>query len=401
MTQRDELTLVVFGDDWGRHVSSMQHVFSRLLDRVTVLWINGIGHREPGLQDVGRAMSKVRAMARRTRIVPGASSGARPHVVLAPKVLPWHLSPPVARFNQWSLTRDIRRAIGRHSRGDVVLVTGSPPSANVVGQLGEIASVYFCMDDFLELPGTSPRMMDLCERALLRKVDAVVATAARLVERKRSASGRGYYLPQGVNYEHFAAPRPVPPDMAALPRPIIGFAGGVGAAIDAPTIQALARANASGSLVLVGPVHGDTSTLYAPNVYLLGARSYAELPAYVQAFDVGIIPYVENDWTRAVDPLKLLEYLAAGIPVVTSPLPEVEKYRNVVRIASLGDPFAVAAMEAAMGEAPVARERARSVARANTWDSRAARFLEIVGEIVAAKAASSGVAAAHPVGGAA
>jgi glycosyltransferase involved in cell wall biosynthesis len=243
-------------------------------------------------------------------------------------------------------------------------------------------------------------MMDLCERALLRKVDAVVATAARLVERKRSASGRGYYLPQGVNYEHFAAPRAIPAEMAELPRPIIGFAGGVGAAVDAETIRDLARANTSGSIVFVGPLHGDVSNLQAPNVHLLGARPYAELPAYVQAFDVGIIPYVENDWTRAVDPLKLLEYLAAGIPVVTSPLPEVEKYRDVVHIAPLGPAFAVAAMAAAYEGNPTARARARRVAQANTWENRADRFLEIVREVVAVKSARSAAAVAHPAGAA-
>jgi hypothetical protein len=381
------LTFVVFGDDWGRHVSSMQHVISRLLDRVTVLWVNGIGHREPGLADVRRAVTKVRAMLGDTPRVASVSTGPRPREVIAPKVLPWHLNPAVARLNRWSLTRDIRRSIERHAQGDVVLVTGSPPSAGVVGRLGECASIYFCMDDFLELPGTSPRMMDVCERALLGRVDAVVATAARLVDRKRSASGRGFYLPQGVNYEHFATPRLVPPEMAALPRPIIGFAGGVGTAVDAATIRALAAANSTGSVALVGPLTLPPEMIAAPNVHVLGPRPYAELPAYVQSFDVGIIPYVENDWTRAVDPLKLLEYLAAGIPVVASPLPEVEKYRDVVRIAPLGDPFVRATMEAAFDVGGEARMRGRLVAKANTWEQRADRFLEIVREVVDSRGA--------------
>jgi glycosyltransferase involved in cell wall biosynthesis len=124
----------------------------------------------------------------------------------------------------------------------------------------------------------------------------------------------------------------------------------------------------------------------APNVHVLGPRPYAELPAYVQSFDVGIIPYVENDWTRAVDPLKLLEYLAAGIPVVASPLPEVEKYRDVVRIAPLGDPFVRATMEAAFDVGGEARMRGRLVAKANTWEQRADRFLEIVRDVVDSRA---------------
>jgi glycosyltransferase involved in cell wall biosynthesis len=383
------LTVVVFGDDWGRHVSSMQHLFRPLLERATILWVNGIGHREPGLSDFGRALAKARTMVTTQPKDRAKSQGPAPREVISPKVLPWHLSPVVSRFNRWSLTRDIRHAIARHARGDVVLVTGSPPSASVVGRLGERASIYFCMDDFLEIPGTSPRMIAACERMLLSRVDAVVATAARLVETKRCASGRGYYLPQGVNFEHFATPQPVPPEMLGLPRPIVGFAGGIGTAVDAATVRAIAASNASGSVVLVGPLTLPRDAVSAPNVHLLGPRPYTALPAYVQAFDAGIIPYVENDWTRAVDPLKLLEYLAAGIPVVASPLPEVEKYRHLVRLARLGDEFVAATMEAIGGTTAEAREHGRRVAEANTWERRGERFLEILDEVLDSRAAGA------------
>lgn len=386
-------TFVVFGDDWGRHVSSMQHLFLRLLDRSTVVWIDGIGHREPSLSaaDARRALQKVRSMVRGRASRPAggppvvaAAAGPRPHVHVHPRVLPWHLNPVAAAFNRWSLRRDIGRAIDRAlalpgaDPSRLVMVTGSPPSASVAGTFGERAVIYFCMDDFLELPGTSPHMMDVMERRLLARADAVVATAQRLVEKKRCAAGRGWHLPQGVNYAHFAEPRPVPPELARLPRPIIGFAGGVGAAVHADTVAAIARANASGSVVLVGPVTLPAGTFGERNVHLLGPRPYADLPAYVQAFDAGIIPYVENDWTRAVDPLKLLEYLAAGIPVVASPLPEVMKYAHAVEVAPLGDAFVDATMRAALATHPSVREQGRAEARLHTWDARAERFMEMV-----------------------
>jgi glycosyltransferase involved in cell wall biosynthesis len=392
-------TLVVFGDDWGRHVSSMQHLTLRLLERADVIWINGIGHREPrlSLADLERAWRKVLAMTRRAGSVAAAQPsqpsqpslpGARPRRVIAPRVLPWHSNRLVARFNRWSLLRDIRRALAEcPPRGPVVLVTGSPPSANVVGACGEDASIYFCMDDFLHLPGTSPAMLAPLEQRLLASVDAIVATAKRLLETKRTRSGRAYYLPQGVNCSHFATARPCPEELRALPRPIIGFAGGVSAALSAPTIRELARAYPDASIVLVGPLTAPTNGLVAPNVHLLGARSYAELPAYVQAFDVGIVPYVENEWTRAVDPLKLLEYMAAGVPAVASPLPEVAKYAGVVRVAPLGQPFVTA-----VGELLASRPdggAARAVAETNTWQHRADRFMEIVNEVVAATSGST------------
>ena len=404
-------TFVVFGDDWGRHVSSMQHLCLRLLDRSTIVWFDGIGHREPSLSaaDARRALQKARSMLRgrgsRPAAAPAiapAATGPRPHVHVHPRVLPWHLNPVAAAFNRWSLRRDIRRAIDRAlalpgaDPSRLVMVTGSPPSAPVAGTFGERAVIYYCMDDFLELPGTSPRMMDVMERRLLARADAVVATARRLVEKKRCATGQGHHLPQGVNYAHFAEPRPVPAELAGLPRPIVGFAGGVGAAVHLETVRAIAQANRRGSVVLVGPVTLPPSALDLPNVHLLGARPYSELPAYVQAFDAGIIPYVENDWTRAVDPLKLLEYLAAGIPVVASPLPEVMKYAHAVAVAPLGDAFVEATMRAALATHPSERERGRAEALAHTWDVRAERFLAIVADTCGEGAAAAPVAPAPP-----
>jgi glycosyltransferase involved in cell wall biosynthesis len=383
---------VVFGDDWGRHVSSIQHLFRHVVGRADVVWVDSIGHRSPTFTatDARRAWEKVRTMVAPPLPRPGAPRDATPGPrVVPPRVLPWHALPPVRWFNRASLTRQIRQAIGADGRDrEIILVTNSPPSAPVVGRLGERISVYFCMDDYLTLPGTSPGMLGPLEQQLLARVDAVVVTARALLERKQARAGRGYYLPQGVNYEHFATPRPVPAAMAGLPRPIIGFAGGIGTALDVPTLEQIADAIPEGTLALVGPIHEAPAVPRRPNVVTLGAQPYSDLPAYVQAFDVGIIPYVDNAWTRAVDPLKLLEYLAAGIPVVAAPLPEVDKYASVVTIAALGAPFAIA-VRAALGDGRRAERQA--VARENQWEARADRFLAIIDEVVdATRATASG-----------
>jgi glycosyltransferase involved in cell wall biosynthesis len=272
-----------------------------------------------------------------------------------------------------------------------VLVTGTPAAAGVVGALGEQASIYFCMDNYAELPGVSRTLVDPLERALLGKVGAVVATAAALQESKRPASARAFYLPQGVNFEHFATPQPLPPELARLSSPRIGFAGGVSECCDLALIQAVAAANPQGSVVLVGPVSVDLSVLTSPNIHVLGNRPYATLPAYVQAFDVGIIPYVLNDWTRAVDPLKLLEYLAAGIPVVSTPIPEVHKYASVITCASGAAEFARAAVAACAGDRLELRRARQEVARQQTWEQRATQFLTIVRDLCANGAAASRV----------
>ena len=366
----------------------MQHLFGRIAARAPVIWLNAIGHREPTWSDLGRAWRKLGAMVSGRR--PAPSVEARPEAtppshIIQPRVLPWHANSLVSAFNTASLKREIRQALERARIDDFVLVTGSPPSAPVVGECGERASIYFCMDDFLVLPGTSPRMLAPLERELLRRVDAVVATARRLVETKVSASGRGYHLPQGVNFEHFATPRPVPQELANLPRPLIGFAGGVGPAVDVPTIHAIASALPNGSVVLVGPVTLPAESLAGRNIHVLGPKPYAELPSYVQAFDVAIIPYIEDDWTRAVDPLKLLEYLAAGAPVVATPLPEIMKYSDAVVTAKLGSEFADAVVRNLARSGSLRGPAAQEMASRHSWEHRAERFLAIVDEVCAAK----------------
>lgn len=400
MTLAKGTPFVVFGDDWGRRVSSLQHLFRRIIPRYPVVWVNSFGHRAPRVTvyDLKRAAGKLRAMLRGPATPRGQGSFSElPAAVIEPKALPWHNVPFVHALNTRSLLRDIRRALERVApppSAPPVLVTGTPAAVGVVGSLGEQVSIYFCMDNYAELPGVSRTAIEPLERSLLGRIGAVVATAAELRKSKSPASARAFHLPQGVNFDHFATPQPVPPDLARLGTPRIGFAGGVSECCDLALIQAVAATNPRASVVLVGPVSVDLSVLTSPNIHVLGERPYATLPAYVQAFDVGIIPYVLNQWTRAVDPLKLLEYLAAGIPVVSTPIPEVHKYAAVIRLASGPTEFAHAAVAAYVGDRLELRQTRQHVAREQTWEHRAAQFLDIVSELC-----TNGAPASHGSGG--
>lgn len=381
--------IVVFGDDWGRHVSTMQHLFRHVAQNYPVVWVNSIGHRLPELRaaDIRRAVEKARAIVSgRKSAAPGGaalSESSQPLRIIHPRVLPWHHYRAVRAFNTASLVRAVKSALAElELSARPLVVTGSPPTVDVLGRLDEVASVYLCMDDFLHLPNVSAGMLGPLEQRLLGRVDALVATAAALVESKRPASGVAHYLPQGVNYRHFAEPREIPPELRDLPRPIVGFAGGLTTPVDLALVRRLATEFATGSVVLIGPVYIDVETIAAPNVHVLGPRPYTDLPAYVQAFDVGLIPYVLNAHTLAVDPLKLLEYLAAGIPVVALDLPEIRKYAHAVSIASTHDEFVDAVRRAATDHTTTPEQR-RAVAREHDWSARAARLLGILGDVVA------------------
>lgn len=393
--------LVVIGDDWNRHVSTSQHLFRHAIGRFPLVWVNSFGHRMPtlSLYDARRAAAKVAAMMRgATRAVEQTADS--PDVVVNPRALPWHNLSTVRALNGWSLRRDIRRAlasIGATERP--LLVSCTPAAFGVVGALEEVASIYFCLDDYGEIHGTDRDLLRPLEAGMGERVNAMVATAASLTVSRRPRSGRTLHLPQGVNYEHFATPRPLPPELAALPRPLIGFAGGVGPAVDFGLVRAVAERLPAASVVLVGPLQQaiDSASL-PPNVHLLGPRPYAELPAYVQGFDVGLVPYVHNDWTRAVDPLKLLEYLAAGIPVVSTALPEAAKYAQEIWIRDDADGFVEAISASLAGVGRGDRQSRQSLASSHRWEARFRQFLdyaEHVADEVAGGVADVGEDPAH------
>ena len=165
---------------------------------------------------------------------------------------------------------------------------------------------------------------------------------------------------------------------------------------DVALLSRLARTFPDASLVLVGPVALSEEQLLQvrqPNVHLLGVRSYDALPGYVQHFDVGIIPYVLSPWTVAVDPLKLLEYLAAGLPVVCTAIPEAAKYADTIAVANDADGFVAAVREALAADRAAARARGQALARRHTWERRADALLDLIGDAVEQREAAAGAGA--------
>ena len=253
-------SFVVIGDDWSRHVSTIQHLFSRICLDHDVIWVNSFGLRRPELTlyDLRRAVDKTMQMVLGSRSRGPATRGGAPSRIVAPRILPWHDVSTIRKLNAWSLRHDILRA-SRCLRSDPIFVSATPLAADLVGHLGERQAVYFCMDDYGELPGADKDLIELYERDMLDRVNCVVATASALVASKQPRSGRAFHLPQGVNYEHFATPQRVPVEMGQFSRPIVGFAGGVmgfsGDCVDYGLLtRRLSNVIPAGSIVLVGPI---------------------------------------------------------------------------------------------------------------------------------------------------
>lgn len=207
-----------------------------------------------------------------------------------------------------------------------------------MGLLGERMVVYHCVDEFSKFTGTNESAILEMEHQLMGKADVVVVSSSKLYETKRRYNPNTVLVTHGVDVAHFRTaclPGTRPPaDCAGLKGPVIGFFGLIADWVDLEVVRYLAEARPQWSLVLIGEIQTGTSALGGlSNVHLLGRRPYQSLPSYCKAFDVAILPFVVNELTIAANPLKLREYLAAGLPVVATPLPEVLKLDGLVRTA--------------------------------------------------------------------
>ena len=196
-------------------------------------------------------------------------------------------------------------------------------------------------------------------------------------------------LGNGVEMAHFEAPRELPADLAALPRPLIGYVGLLSHFLDFDVLESLRRNRRGGTVVLVGPGTPATEAAVAEfarrdGVAVMGPRPYADVPAYMQGLDVGLIPFRADDpFVQGINPNKVYQYLAAGLPVLTSPLLDLAETAPDLLFARGPEGFAHALGIALDGPADPARRRA--LARSHDWDTLAARMVaEIEARLAAA-----------------
>jgi glycosyltransferase involved in cell wall biosynthesis len=388
-------TILCFASGYDAPPTSKHHVMHLLAERNVVLWVNYHASRAPtaSASDLAYMLRKLR------QIFAGMKTPRKNFHVLTPMVVPLPGSPAARRLNRWLLLRQIRRALRKVAAGPLQIWSFTPDISYVLGHFGEEKVVYYCVDDHASFSGYDREQVLRDEADLCRRADLVVTTSMALQESKSPLNPHTVLVTHGVDYEHFARAAsedlPVPPDIRDIPRPRLGFFGLVRDWVDLDLVAAVARARPEWHVVLIG----DSTVDLAPyrgvaNMHFLGRKSYDDLPAYCRQFDVGLIPFKVNELTRAVNPIKLREYLAAGLPVVSTPMPEVQLYSRLIEIADTPQTFA-AAVERALAAPPQARlERTRAMA-AETWLSK----LKLIGEHLAAAARPSADAAGTPCDG--
>jgi glycosyltransferase involved in cell wall biosynthesis len=357
---------------------SKKQVMRRLARRHRVLWVNAINVRAPRLakKDFSRAFEKIAAFRQ------GLKNVEANVWVLAPLYVPFHGNPLARRFNRWFLGWQVRRAARKLGFQQPVTWTYVPTSADIVGTLGERLIVYHCVDEYAAFSDAAAEVLHR-EKDLVEKAHLVIVCSEALLESKKKWNPRTHLVTHGVDFEHFrkaADPAtPVAKEVRKLTRPVLGFHGLIADWVDIAMLAELAKRRPEWSIVVVGRADTDISPLEGlSNVHVLGHRPYERLPEYLRGFDVALLPFLQNELTINANPLKLREYLAAGLPVVAAPLPEIARLRPLVELATTAEEYEHA-IERLRGEGRMgpSAERAEAV-RGESWDVKVAEMERLV-----------------------
>jgi glycosyltransferase involved in cell wall biosynthesis len=371
--------ILCFSHDWTGDPLSKTHVMRLLARDNRVLWVNSIGYRTPSLaskRDLNRAAAKLASIATPMKEV------ERNIFVISPLAIP--LYGPVGRtLNTTLLEVQIKRAMRSLNFRRPLNWIFNPAAAVIAGRLGEERVIYYCVDEYTAFSGVESGRLAKLEEGLLRRADLVIVSADKLYESKVRVNPNTVLVRHGVDYTHFRKAldptTKVPAEMQGLPRPVIGFFGLIADWVDVGLMADVARHFAGGSMVVIGKATTDVSALsQLPNVRLLGRKPYADLPAYAKAFDVALNPFLINELTLNANPLKVREYLAAGLPVVATPIPEVEVLGQC-RIGRDRDSFIGEIAEALKDPGPKA-ERSEAI-RHESWEARVEEICERLAQL--------------------
>jgi glycosyltransferase involved in cell wall biosynthesis len=372
--------------DWDTpYWTNKQHTARQMaLQGFRVLYIESIGLRAPNLsgRDLRRIWQRLRRGLRAPKLVePGLW-------VMSPIAIPFKQHWPLMRaINQGWLSLRISLFMRSHSFKTPLVWTYHPFMLGAIARLKHGPVVYHCVDDLSAVPGIDPVAFNAEEQRLLGQCQAVFVTSEALKEKCQPFNANTHYFPNVADVDHFGKARqqgPLPDDLASIPGPRIGYVGALSDfKVDFALIRDVAQARPDWHWVVIGAEReGQHSPLVEalrafPNVHFLGDKPYADLPDYLRGFDVGTLPTLINDYTRSMFPMKYFEYLAAGVPVVSTPLEFTKTNQAGLLVADTSEQFIVQT-KAQLARGRLTLLESREFVGDNTWAARLKKMLELL-----------------------
>ncbi|MBU1627670.1 glycosyltransferase [bacterium] len=283
-----------------------------------------------------------------------------------------------AKLNNSIYPKMVKIYIRKQRDAEYILWLYHPKDLGIIDDLPYDLLIYDCMDDFKEFLG-APDDLKMLEEKLLINADLVFTGGKLMYEAKADRAKECYFLPCGVEYEHFARDiKTRPSKLQGITKPIAGYFGAIDERIDLNLLSYLTDECKDINFVFIGPVLKiDYSPLLKkPNFHYIGEIAYSDLPEYGAYMDVCLIPFALTDLTKTMNPTKTLEYFALGKPVVCTPLPDIiELFGDFVHIGKSNEEFKKFLLKAIEENDSEHADKRRQIAKANSWES-AVEFIE-------------------------
>jgi UDP-galactopyranose mutase len=359
-----ELPIIVFSHlRWDFVYQRPQHLLSRLTRQRRVIFIE-----EPIYDKAHQPYMELRPESDNLLV-------CKPHVAVKLQAFGKEQTPTLIPL--------LHKLLQDQGIDDYVVWLYTPMALPLAQTLRPQAIVYDCMD---ELSAFKNAPLDLLNREadLLTWADVVFTGGPSLYRAKQGMHHNVHCFPSSVDAAHFRQALSIEEaaDQSSLPHPRLGFYGVIDERMDLDILDAMARAHPEWQIVMVGPVVKiDPESLPRhPNLHFLGQKTYGELPSYLAGWDVCLLPFAQNESTRFISPTKTLEYMAAELPIVSTPIRDVaEPYGDIVYLGDTPQAF-IAACEQALAASPGEREArikaGRAVLARTSWD-RTAQQMEI------------------------
>lgn len=384
------LDVIYFGPiEWNYIKQRPQHIVCGLSRYGKVLYIEPLGLRNISFSDWPRIFTRAQSFLKKPKKTNTQEN--KNIFFLSPYYIPLYNNSPADKINKNILLQAVRKKLTENNfQHKPVLWFTAPisPALDLARELDHCLTVYECMDDYAEihlLRGEleSSRNIKAVEDKLTQKADLVIATSERLYHKLKEKNPTTYLVPNAVDFEFFSQKfkenLPLPSDLENIPRPVLGYFGTVGTWFDFELVEYVCKKR-NWSVVLIGPVHVSYQNKLK-NLHLLGTKSYAEIPNYLKYFDVCLIPFKINEVTRSINPLKVFEYLSSGKGVVSTYLPDLKPYRDIIHLVSSKEEFLECAelyLTAEQDEKII--QKRIETARLNSWEARTAKILSLLEE---------------------
>ncbi|MGH8017652.1 MAG: glycosyltransferase [Opitutaceae bacterium] len=354
---------------WQRH----QTIASLLARDLDVVYCELPGIRRVGWRDLPRIVTRL------SRLCRGTSAGAEACLdVLRPFVLP-PMRARLGALNDALIRRFVRRNPRLREGVDLVITyTAARPAMRLLDAVPRRVLIYDCTDNFSAVHGVSDELL-ANEKLLLERAEVTFVPGLTLAERHRPRARRIEVVPHGALVERFQLERPR--RFTSGDDIVLVYYGHIHRQhLDFGLISKVAGLRPSWRIILVGPVM--TPFVFSHNVVLAGQQLHERLRDFLRDAHAIVLPYAINDYTRAVFPAKTYECLATGLPIVSTPLPELQAaFPDLIRYAARAEEV-VAAVEAAVNDDPLGRMEARiAAARVNSWEERVIRLKAVLVEL--------------------